>query len=98
MKIKGVKFGLTSREDVSEKFYGEFAKRWQEILSEVCFGQGVLAHAEYGFTEEGIKQKASLKLKMIDEWERKGRNMAFLKEEDTFMNLLNQKYFGKELK
>jgi hypothetical protein len=101
MKAHKFKTKLTTQEEVWDEFNSELRiKLDRAMYDSVGIGQGVLAYAKWTSSEEGIKKCAAIKLDLVKEWQRRGRNMAFLKNrfQFDFMNLLSEKYFGKELK
>ena len=100
MKAHRFKSRLTTQDEVLEEFNTEFYKRLDKVMiDEVGCSKGALAYAEWRSSEEGIKKFAEVTLYLIKEWEAKGRNMAFLKNnfEFNFMNLITKKHTGKSL-
>lgn len=92
MRFKGLNFSSRSIESVRKEFYGEYIRRRDLALLEK---DSLLEKHEFLQSEEAIKLCASIKLELIDEWERKGRNMSFLDKSDTFDHLLYQKHYGR---
>jgi len=100
MKAHRFKSRLTTQDEVREEFNTEFYKRLDKaMIDEVGYSKGVFACAEWRSSEVGIKKCAEVALYLIKEWEAKGRNMAFLKNnfEFNFMNLITKKHTGKSL-
>lgn len=100
MKTHKFKSKLTTQEEVWSEFNSELKPKIEKAMyDDIGFGKGILSYVKWSTTEIGIKKSAEIKLDLIKEWERRGRNMAFLKSnfEFKFMNLLSQKHFGKEL-
>ena len=100
MKAHRFKSKLTTQDEVWEEFNSQlYPKIDKAVFDKIGHNKGILAYAEFKQSTEGVKLVADVKLSLIKEWERKGRNMAFLKNEFefSFMNLLNQKYYGKPL-
>lgn len=98
MKAHRFKTKLTTKEEVESEFFKELSLKiseWEN--SNVPIGCGVIKRVEFLNSKEGIMAKAGIKLDLIKEWERKGRNMAFLKNnrEFNYMTLLDQKFFGE---
>lgn len=101
MKAHKFKSKLTTREEVREEFNSQLFQRIDNaVYGVIGRGEGILAYMEFKHSEAGVKLIADTKLSLIKEWEHKGRNMAFLKDdfEFNFMNLLNQKHYGEPLK
>lgn len=97
MKAHRFKTKLTTAEDVSKEFFGILNPRIEQRMIDVCKGKGILAFTEYKQSKDGIRMVAEEKLKLMKEWEQKGRNLAFLKDsaDFNFMDLLEQKHFGR---
>jgi len=100
MKAHKFKSRLTTQDEVRKEFYSELYKNMDKTMfDEFGCSKGALAYAEWRSSEEGIKKCAEVTLDLIKEWESKGRNMAFLKNEFefSFMNLISKKHTGKSL-
>lgn len=99
MRWKGFKFGFTSPEELRKEFYGEFYKRRDAaIWDKIGHNAGMIKRMEFMETNDFVKLCAYLKLKLIDEWEGRGRKIAFLDKEDNPFDLIHQKHFGKPKK
>ena len=98
MKAHRFKTKITTREEVENEFYSEVGKRVNSLTAEKTKGEGVIVASHYSATEDGIKSIAALKLDIMKEWEKKGRNLAFLKNNPNynFQYLLSLKHYGKD--
>lgn len=93
MKAHRFKGKHTSRLEVTLKFESELRQNIDNaIRQEVGQDANILEFFEY--KEQHIQRiYADQKLKLLDEWKKKGRSTAFNKE--PFQMLLHQKYFSK---
>lgn len=101
MKAHRFKTKLTTKEDVWQEFNNELIPKVDAAIRQVVGkNAGALDFLIFKQSEEGIKISAKVKMELVKQWEQKGRNMAFLKDnfEFSFMNLLAQKLTGKSLK
>lgn len=100
MKAHRFKAKITTQDEVLEEFNSElYSKIDKALYDKVGYDKGVLAYSRFKESSEGVKLIAGVKLALIKEWEQKGRNMAFLKNDHNFgfMNLINQKHFGEPI-
>jgi hypothetical protein len=99
MKAHRFKTKLTTKEEVENEFFGILNPRIQSRFEIECKGKGILAIAEFRDTKEGKMVIADEKLKLMDEWENKGRSLKFLSDNKGFnyMDLLQQKHFGRNI-
>jgi hypothetical protein len=105
MKAHRFKTKLTSREDVLKEWNSQLIPRIDNAINEAFYKtdgkeKGIVARAVFKESKEGVQIIAAVKLDLMKEWERKGRNMAFINNtnEYNFMNLLSEKYWGNSLK
>ena len=98
MKAHRFKTKLTTQDEVWKEWNNELLQKVDNKIFEIIGqGNGILAYAEFKNSSEYRQLFAYMKLAQMKEWERKGRNLAFLKNYDgyNFMDLLELKHFGK---
>jgi hypothetical protein len=92
MRFKGMRFSSPTREEMEERFNTELRSRVTARIAEITNGGGIYKLLEYQ-GEKGEPIRAEEKLKLLDEWHKKGIPTRFNTE--SFQDLLIKKYFPK---
>lgn len=92
MRFKGMRFSSPTREEMEKKFNTELSSRITARIAELTKGAGILKKLEYQ-GEKGEPIRVEEKLKLLDEWHKKGIPTRFNTE--SYQDLLIKKYFPK---
>lgn len=97
MKAHRFKSKLTSREDVEQEFGTELQRRIQSRIDAITpSGSGIIVAAQI-YHDNREKFRIMEKFKLLKEWERKGRSVAFNKEFWMELCEKNSRYEAEEM-
>lgn len=98
MKAHRFKTRLTTMDEVEKEFFKEFTDKRHELIVGENIGMGIIPFIKWENTEDGIRKISEIKINLIKQWEKKGRNLNFLsgKQNWNMQELIHRKHFGKE--